>query len=94
MLRNSGCIKLPSQSTLRDYTHYIRPTIGFSKEVDKDLLGVSFLSNELNKYVVIVMDEIHIKSDLVYDKHQGCLLGFINLGETNNNLLNFESSLS
>ena len=94
LLRSSGCIKLPSQSTLRDYTHYIRTTIGFSTEVDKDLLGVSFLSNELNKYVVIVMDEVHIKNDLVYDKHQGCLIGFTNLGDTNNNLLKFESALS
>ena len=94
LLRNSGCIKLPSQSTLRDYTHYIKTSIGFSTEVDKDLLNVSFLSNELNKYVVLVMDEVHIKNDLVYDKHQGCLIGFTNLGETNNSLLKFESALS
>lgn len=94
LLRSSGCIKLPSQSTLRDYTHYIKTTIGFSAEVDKDLLDVSFLSNELNKYVVIVMDEVHIKNDLVYDKQQGCLIGFTNLGDTNNSLLKFESVLS
>ena len=63
--------------------------------MDKDLLNVSFLSNELNKYVVLVMDEVHIiKNDLVYDKHQGCLIGFTNLGETNNSLLKFESALS
>ena len=37
------------------------------------------------------MDEVHIKNDLVYDKHQGCLIGFTNLGD---NLLNFESVLS
>ena len=44
LLRNSGCIKLPSQSTLRDYTHNIRTTIGFFAEVDKDLLKVLFLN--------------------------------------------------
>ena len=62
--------------------------------MDEDLLNVSFLSNKLNKYVVLVMDEVHIKNDLVYDKYQGCLIGFTNLGETNNSLLKFESALS
>lgn len=94
LLRSSGFIKLPSQSTLRDYTHYITTTIGFSTEVDKELLDVSFLSNELNRYIVIIMDEVHIKNDLVYDKHQGCLIGFTNLGDTNDRLLQFESALS
>ena len=35
MLRNSGCIHLPSQRTLLDYTHYTTTTIGFSVEVDE-----------------------------------------------------------
>ena len=29
LLRKSGCMKLPSQRTLRDYTHYTATTIGF-----------------------------------------------------------------
>ena len=53
LLRNSGCIKLPSQATLRDYTHYIPSGIGFSTEVDQNLLDVAFLNNELNKYVFL-----------------------------------------
>lgn len=36
-LRNSGVIVLPSQRTLRDYTHYIPATIGFSEKVDEML---------------------------------------------------------
>lgn len=36
-LRNSGVIVLPSQRTLRDYTHYIPATIGFSEQVDRML---------------------------------------------------------
>ena len=92
-LRQSGCLKLPSQATLRDYTHYIPTKTGFSTEVDRDLLDVAFLNNDLNRYVMIIMDEVHIKNDLVYDKHQGCLVGFIDLGNTNNRLLEFESAL-
>lgn len=40
------------------------------------------------------MDEVHIKDDLVYHKHEGTQVGFVNLGETNNHLLQFQASLS
>jgi len=93
LLRKTGCIKLPSQRTLRDYTHYIPSTIGFSAEIDQELYDIAFLSNELNRYVILILDEIHIKTDLVYDKHQGSLIGFVDLGNTNNKLLEFENGL-
>ena len=92
-LRQSGCLNLPSQATLRDYTHYIPAKTGFCTEVDRDLLDVAFLNNELNRYVIIIMDEVHIKNELVYDKHQGCLVGFTDLGNTNNRLLEMEGAL-
>jgi len=38
LLRSSGCIKLPSQRTLRDYTHYIKSQMGFCNEVDKAIM--------------------------------------------------------
>ena len=44
------------------------------------------------RYVGLVMDEVHIKDDLVYDKHEGTLVGFVNLGGTNNCLLQFEAA--
>ena len=37
---------------------------------------------------------MHVKEDLVYDKHEVKLLAFINLGDTNNQLLQFETSMS
>ena len=40
------------------------------------------------------MDEMHIKEDLVYNKHTGELVGFVNLGDINSHLLKFEKSLS
>ena len=92
ILRTSG-LRLPSQSTLRDYTHYLPAKIGFSPEIDQHLVDIAFLSNHLNRYVNLVMDEVHIKHDLVYDKHEGCLVGFINLGSTNNQLIEFENAL-
>ena len=50
MLRDSGCIQLPSQRTLRDYTHYISAGIGFSAEVDKQLRDSIDTSEEKNRY--------------------------------------------
>ena len=51
------------------YTHYISTSIGFSVEVDQQLLRSLDLTVEHNRYVTLVMDEVHIKEDLVYDKH-------------------------
>ena len=93
-LRKSGIIKLPSQRTLRDYTHYVETKIGFSAEVDQHLVEVADLSKDLNKYVTLVMDEMHVKEELVYDKHEGCLIGFVNLGSINNQLMEYEAALS
>ena len=33
------------------------------------------------------MDEVHIKDDLVYDKHTWQVIGFQNLGDINDHLL-------
>lgn len=41
MLRNSGVISLPSQRTLRDYTHFVESAAGFSANVDEMLVEVS-----------------------------------------------------
>lgn len=83
-LRSSGYVELLSQRTLRDYTHHVPAWPGLSKEVDQQLIEVAKLQTcaEFQKYVALI--EMHIKEDLVYDKHSGELVGFINLEETNN----------
>ncbi len=74
-LRQSGCISLPSQRTLRDYTHYHTTTIGFSDDVDEQLMNAADVSNlkEYQKCVAVIMDEMHIREGLVYNKHSGAL---------------------
>ena len=91
LLRSSGCIKLPSQSTLRDYTHYIKSQVRFSSEMDRAIVDAADLTKDHKKYVTLVMDEMYIKSDLVYDKHEGTVIGFVNLGNVNNQLLDFQA---
>ena len=91
-LRDSAFIKLPSERTLRDYTHWTKATSGFQPSSFERLL-VDMKYNELEewrKFVVLLHDEVKIKSDLVYCKHTGELIGFANLGEINNVLLDFE----
>ena len=80
-LRESGCVVLPSQRTLRDYTYYVCSSTGFTEEIDKQLLGAAMREKpgELNRYVVLVLDEMYVREDLVYDKHSGALIGFANI---------------
>jgi len=73
MLRESGVIKLPFQRSLRDYTYYTKAVCGFSEAVDRQLMEAANTQTcaDHEKYVVLLMDEMHIKEDLVYDKHSG-----------------------
>ena len=95
-LRSSGCIRLPSQRTLRDYTHYVKASVGFSSDVDQMLIQASKVEScpERDKYVNILMDEMHIREDLVFDKHTGAMIGYTHLGDINDHLMQFEQSLS
>ena len=95
-LRDSGCIKLPSQRTLRDYTHYAQASTGFSADVDKMLLQASEAIScpEREKNVILLLDEMHIREDIVFDKHNGAMIGFAKLGDINDHLLLFEQSLT
>ena len=65
-LRESGCVKLPSNKTFRDYIYYASTTTGFSDEVDDQLMSVVDLSERQNRQVALVLNEVHVKDNLVY----------------------------
>lgn len=94
-LRESGCLHLPSQRTLRDYSHCVKAGTGFSVEVDCQLKKAINVETcpEWQKFVIILLDEMHIKENLVYDKHTGQMIGFVDLGDVNNQLLSFERNM-
>ena len=96
LLRDSSAIALPSQRTLRDYTHHIKASTGFSYEVDQQLAAAAKLTTceEYEKLVVLLLDEMHVREDLIYEKHSGTLIGFSNLGEINTHLLAFENEIN
>ena len=95
LLRKSGCIHLPSQRTLHDYTHHSLPVAGFSVDIDLQLIENAGLQSlqEFEKHVYLIGDEMHIKEDLVYDKVSGELIGFVNLGDIANHLQDLEQQL-
>ena len=48
---------------------------------------------EWEKFVVLLLDEMYIREDLVYEKQTGNLIGFANLGDVSNHLLAYEEML-
>ena len=66
MLRNSECICLPSQRTLRDYTHYTSTTIGFSAEVNKQLRDAIDFSEDRNRYMYSIHIPVHCTDTSIY----------------------------
>ena len=48
---------------------------------------------DFQKHVCLLGDEMHIKEDLVYDKTSGELVGFVNLGNVNEHLIQLEQDL-
>ena len=87
MIRESGCLSLPSTRTLRDYTHYNNTTTGFSIATDKELLALVKDYQPWQKMVSVVIDEMYICEGIVYDKHRGQILGFTDLGDITNYLI-------
>ena len=80
-IRNSGILRLPSKRTLRDYKNFIRPKTGFSRPVLNELIKLTENYSGSQRFVVIVFDEMKVKSNLVFDKYTGELIGFLDLGD-------------
>ena len=78
----SGFLILPSRRRLRDHKNDIRPQQGFNAKVINELSCVVKHFTNQEKYVVILMDEMKIQEDLVWDKHTGDLIGYVDLGNT------------
>ncbi|KAJ8023362.1 Transposable element P transposase [Holothuria leucospilota] len=93
LLRDSGFLILPHPSTLYSYTHFTPPSSG----LNVDLLRMfhkfwkigSLQPHE--KYVNLLFDEMKIKSDLVFSKSSGKLVGFLNVGDVTQEMEQFEA---
>ena len=75
-------------------TVFLAPTVCVAIETYYAWFRRMMYTQEFEKCVVLVMDEMHIREDLVYNKHSGELIGLMNLGDINSHLLRFARSLS
>ena len=86
-VRQSGMINLPSERTLSDYTHWATPHSGVQLEFIEQFQ--SLLQEEVpcgQCQCALSMDEMKLKSGLVYNKHTGALSGFVDLGSSNRDM--------
>ncbi|CAB4028143.1 Transposable element P transposase [Paramuricea clavata] len=80
-LRDSGALILPSERVLRDYKNYSKPKAGLNRDNIESLQEKASSAAGIQRYVVPVMDEMKIQSNLVFDKYPGDLIGFVDLGD-------------
>ena len=91
-------LALPSTRTLFDYSNATEAGTGFKQSVTDQLIveaeKLRLYDKEHSQYVGIVQDEVRIKSDLVFNKHTGELVGFVDLDNVGNELKNLENVLN
>ena len=91
LLKSSKVIPLPSQRTLRDYSHHYKSSSGFSVELDNQLMTkFSSTTEEYQGHVSLIDNEMYIKESLVYSKASGELVGFCEIGDINDHFLLLE----
>ena len=82
-----GVINLPSERTLSDYTHWTSPHTGVQLEFIEEFKRLVEEEVKCGQYhCALSMDEMKIKSGLVFNKHTGGLCGFIDLGSANRDI--------
>ena len=87
-LRDSGALVLPSERVLRDYKNYFKPKAGINKENVDCLREKTSSFSGVQRYIALIMDEMKIQSNLVFDKYSGDLIGFVDLGDPMTNFAN------
>ena len=93
-IRNSGILRLPSARPLRDYRNHIKPGVGFQSEIIEDLKKRTNSYSGHQRYNILMFDEMKIKSNLVFDKNNDELIGFVDLGHPDLNFSSFEEENS
>ena len=91
-LKETSVIKLPSERTLRDYSSLFHPRAGFNREVYADLKHQAAKLEGIGKYVVLMLDELSVQDDLVYNNSTNELVGFVNLGDEVNEIFKKDAS--
>ena len=89
VLREAGFIRLPHESTLKKYTQYTDAKVGIQHDALETLLGQIDQTKPQNTKITLILDEMKVKSGLVYSSASGQLIDFTDVGELNNELRDF-----
>ena len=88
---NKNSITVTEDLKRLDYSHHYKSSSGFSVELDNQLITeFSTTTEEYQRHVSLIGDEMYIKESLVYSKASGELVGFCDIGDINNHLLQLE----
>ena len=87
-VRQSGFLSLPSERTLSDYTHWFSSHTGVQLEFIEHFkaMAESEIKVPQQKVCTLSMDEMKIKSGLVFSKRSGNLVGWVDLGGANSDI--------
>lgn len=87
-VRQSGIINLPSERTLSDYTHWVSAHSGVQIEFIEHFKHMmeSDVSPSEKHQCAVSMDEMKIKTGLVFSRRTGSLVGFVDLGSANRDI--------
>ena len=89
-MKEDGFISLPNSRTLFDYSHCTKALTDFQDDAIDMLINEANLLGLYNEnwksYVGLLLDEIRIKSGLVYDRFTGELVRYIDLDKFGNSL--------
>jgi len=89
-IRDCNILVLPSRRTLRDYKKFIKPDTGYRNLVIEELNTLTKDHFDVERYVVLLFDEMKINSNLVFDKHTEELVHYLDLGDPDVNFARFE----
>ena len=89
VLREAGFLRLPHESTLKKYTHYTDAAVGIQYDVLETMINEIDFGKPHNANVTLILDEMKIKSGLVFSSSSGELIGFTDVGEVNNEINEF-----
>ena len=77
--KGNAFVFLPSRCCLRDHKNYIRAEPGFNQNIMHELQEKVKYFSDKEKFIVLLMDEMKMQENLVWDKDNG-ELGYVDLG--------------
>ena len=75
---------------MRDYKNYFKPKAGINLENIDTLRNKTSSLSGIQRYMVVVIDQMKIQANLVFDKYSGDLIGFVDLGDLMTNYASLE----